>query len=75
MPESHVSSADQTLSGDGHWAPGLTVAVRNRFTGGWASGFRIVEACSAAHDAYRVRRLSDDAVLPAAFPAEDLRPA
>ena len=71
-----------------HWAPGTAVAVRNRFIAGWVEGF-VVESTEpqsgeprsgeprsagprgAAH--YRLRRLSDNAVLPASFPAEDLR--
>lgn len=70
------------------WAPGTAVAVRNRFIDGWAEGFvvestepqsgepRSGEPRSAGPQGaaqYRLRRLSDNAVLPAFFPAEDLR--
>jgi hypothetical protein len=54
------------------WTPGRRVAVRNRFTGSWSPGFRIDE--TVAPRAYRIRRVSDDAVLPVTFPPEDLRP-
>ena len=57
------------------WAPGSQVAVRNRFTGGWAKGFLIEDSCDPSTQRYRLRRVSDDAVLPATFPASDLRPA
>jgi hypothetical protein len=51
------------------------VAVRNRFTGGWAEGFLIEDSCDPSTQRYRLRRVSDDVVLPATFPATDLRPA
>lgn len=51
--------------------PGDRVDVRNRFDGRWSTGFR-VDAVVADDDGYRfrLRRLSDGAVLPALF-AED----
>ena len=55
-------------------SPGSPVVVRNRFTGEWTGGFRIEEVRDAAETAYRLRRLSDDVVLPATFAAEDVRP-
>jgi hypothetical protein len=50
------------------------VAVRNRFTGGWTAGFLIEGSDRNATEHYRLRRLSDDAVLPVSFAEEDLRP-
>jgi hypothetical protein len=47
--------------------------VRNRFTGGWAGGFLIEAADDSVEERYRLRRLSDDAVLPVTFAEEDLR--
>jgi hypothetical protein len=55
----------------GSWVPGRHVAVRNRFNGNWARGFRIDGTVGPR--GYRIRRVSDDAVLPVAFPPEDLR--
>jgi hypothetical protein len=52
---------------------GSPVAVRNRFTGGWAGGFRVEDGGDTPSEGYRLRRLSDDAVLPATFSPEDLR--
>ena len=52
--------------------PGDRVEVRNRFDGRWSPGFRVA-AVVADDDGYhfRVRRLSDGAVLPALF-SEDM---
>ena len=49
---------------------GVPVEVRRRYDGGWSHGFEIAEQNGAA---YRVRRLSDGAVLPADFSPEDVR--
>lgn len=48
--------------------PGDRVDVRNRFDGRWTTGFR-VDAVVADDDGYRfkLRRLSDGAVLPVLF--------
>ena len=48
--------------------PGDRVDVRNRFDGRWSSGFR-VDTVVADDDGYRfrLRRVSDGAVLPALF--------
>ncbi len=48
--------------------PGDRVDVRNRFDGRWSTGFRVDAV--VAHDGgyrFRLRRLSDGAVLPALF--------
>jgi hypothetical protein len=54
--------------------PGVPVEVRNRFTGQFAGGFeiaeRIVEAPTVSK--YRLRRITDGAILPAVFNQEDL---
>ena len=52
-------------------AAGTKVEVRTSFDRSWARGFEVVEALDEA--AYRVRRLSDDVVLPVALPADDVR--
>ncbi|HEY5026349.1 MAG TPA: hypothetical protein VII76_15340 [Acidimicrobiales bacterium] len=49
---------------------GTPVDVRNRFVGSWSHGFEVAER---AQGGYRVRRLSDDSVLPDVFPSEDVR--
>ncbi len=51
-------------------AEGTPVDVRNRFVGTWSHGFEVAERVQGG---YRVRRLSDDSVLPDIFPSEDLR--
>ncbi|MHB8464144.1 MAG: hypothetical protein ACYDH6_19330 [Acidimicrobiales bacterium] len=71
-PSADVRASDRV--GD-TWAPGSRVAVRNRFTGAWTAGFRIEDAPEREPTAFRIRRLSDDALLPVTFAAEDLRPA
>ncbi len=50
--------------------PGRRVEVRSRFERSWARGFEVAEATA---DGYRIRRLSDGAVLPVVFDAQDVR--
>jgi hypothetical protein len=55
-------------------ALGERVEVRTRFDGGWSRGFQTIAIERDDADlAYRLRRLSDGAVLPALFPAEQVR--
>jgi len=49
---------------------GTRVDVRNRFVGSWSRGFEVAERVA---DGYRVRRLSDNSVLPDVFPSDDVR--
>jgi hypothetical protein len=49
---------------------GTPVDVRNRFVGSWSHGFVIAERVDGG---YRIRRLSDDSILPDVFPSEDVR--
>jgi hypothetical protein len=51
-------------------AEGTPVDVRNRFVGSWSHGFEVAERVQGG---YRVRRLSDDSVLPDIFSTEDVR--
>ena len=50
--------------------PGTSVAVFNRYSASWISGF---EVATTFHDGYELRRRSDDTVLPKTFPVDDLR--
>ncbi len=50
--------------------PGTRVEVRDRFRGAWAHGYEIAEVAEAG---YRVRRLSDNTLLPATFSGEEVR--
>jgi len=50
---------------------GVPVEVRSRYDGAWNRGFEIAEQTGST--SYRVRRLSDDSVLPAEFSSEDVR--
>jgi hypothetical protein len=49
---------------------GNTVAVRTRFDGTWADGYRI---CRERGGRYQVERCSDGVELPATFESEELR--
>ena len=49
---------------------GTEVEVRSRFDDRWSDGFEIVETVARG---YRVKRLSDGAVLPATFTHDDVR--
>jgi hypothetical protein len=51
-------------------APGTKVDVRNRYQGTWVRGFEVAEV---SDDGYRVRRLSDGAILDEPFPRDDIR--
>jgi len=50
--------------------PGLRVEVRTGYDRSWSSGFEIVEVSDVG---YRLRRTSDSSLLPAIFPADDVR--
>lgn len=50
---------------------GTRVQVRNRFNQHWASGFEVAEVDD--HEAYRLRRLSDNRVLPLPFDTDEVR--
>jgi hypothetical protein len=51
--------------------PGKPVAVRTRFDGTWAEGFRV---CRERGGRYLVERCSDGSELPADFDGAELRP-
>lgn len=50
--------------------PGSRVEVRGRFDGTWSRGFEVAEVLA---EGYRVKRLSDGAVLPVDFGFDDVR--
>ena len=50
---------------------GTRVEVRNSYLQTWSRGFQVA---GIIHDAYLIRRLSDRAILPRSFSAEDVRP-
>jgi hypothetical protein len=74
MPNRQPISSNFSAEPPTQWPPGTHVAVRTRFTSRWAEGFVVEEAAERGPARYRLRRLSDNAVLPASFPAEDIRP-
>ena len=49
---------------------GTEVEVRTGYDRSWAKGFVVVEVTDIG---YRLRRTSDASVLPAVFPADDVR--
>jgi hypothetical protein len=51
-------------------APGTQVEVRTGFDGSWSTGFAVEEHTESG---YRLRRQSDHAVLPTAFPRSAVR--
>jgi hypothetical protein len=54
--------------------PGTRVEVRSRFDATWARGFEIIEAVDDdGVRRYRLRRRSDQAVLPVLFDEDDVR--
>lgn len=50
--------------------PGTKVEVRTDFDRSWAGGFLVAEATDAG---YRVRRRTDDHLLPVTIPDADVR--
>ena len=60
---------------DDRWPAGTPVQVLTHFRQTWASGFAIdgTEPAAAGGPLYRIRRVSDNAVLPAPFGAGELR--
>ena len=64
----------QVLSRDADpdMGPGTRVEVRSRFDDSWVRGFEIAEVVDGPH--FRLRRLSDGAVLPTDFREDDVRP-
>ena len=59
-----------TPGADEPLTPGTRIEVRNRLDGRWSRGFEIV---AVEDDGYRVRRMSDERVLPGLFGAADIR--
>jgi hypothetical protein len=55
------------------FAPGTRVQVFCRFDNRWVSGFVVSEVLAGEPGAVRVVRVSDGALLPGVFPAEDVR--
>jgi hypothetical protein len=49
----------------------VPVEVRNHYDGRWDEGFEVV---AERPSGLRLRRLSDGAVLPVEFPADEVRP-
>lgn len=65
------SEALRLAAGGEEWMkPGTRVEVRRRFDRRWARGFEIAEVLDSG---YRIRRLSDDSVLPEVFCPDDVR--
>lgn len=54
------------------FSTGTRVEVRRRFDNEWAKGFEVQDT---SIDGYRLRRLSDGAILPVDFPITDVRSA
>jgi len=55
---------------------GRRVAVRSRFDGSWCGGFELAAAASQpdGSTAFQLRRVSDGALLPAWFGADEVAP-
>jgi hypothetical protein len=59
------------------FALGAAVVVRSSFEGSWCSGYEVAEIILDGDGVagYRLRRASDQTVLPAVFPVSDIIPA
>lgn len=50
---------------------GTKVEVRDRFARAWRRGFEVAESVDG--EGYRIRRLSDGAILPVVFSGDEVR--
>ncbi len=64
-----MSAVDPAERGESLEA-GMRVEIRSRFDQHWARGFEVVDVTDGG---YRVKRLSDNEVLPAEFAPDDVR--
>jgi len=54
--------------------PGTRVEVRSRFEAAWSRGFEVAERVeTGAASRYKLRRRSDNSILPVLFEENDLR--
>jgi hypothetical protein len=60
-----VDATERTLIEGSH------VEVRNRFDGRWTRGFVVAEVVDGG--GYRIRRTSDDQLLPSVFTKDEVR--
>ena len=65
-----MSDSSRDAPGRPALEPGTHVEVRTGFDRSWSNGFDVHEVTESG---YRVRRRSDDHVLPVAIPASDVR--
>jgi hypothetical protein len=67
-----ISHVERLTIGGVH--PGSRVEVRSRFDAHWARGFEVAEIVEQSGDSrYRVRRRSDNSMLPVLFTDDDVR--
>jgi hypothetical protein len=68
-----ANSISTVMTWEEHGAEvGMLVDVRGRYVGTWCRGFEVAEVL---HEGCRVRRCSDQSVLPHIFPYEEVRQA
>lgn len=72
MTSPMVTSPMVTGRTEGALSAGTPVDVRSRFVGTWSRGFEVAEQVD--HHGYRVRRVSDGAVLPDVLDEREVRP-
>jgi hypothetical protein len=72
-----VDSRDVRPTPSRHLTPGAPVSVRSSFEGAWCSGYQIAEVVKDGDGVagFRLRRMSDGAVLPPVFPLSEVIPA
>ena len=77
MPQADPNQLDGELRPP--MEPGIPVDVRSHYDGAWCGGFDIAEVVTGPAGSmdrrYRLRRLSDGAVLPRLFSNRDVIPA
>ena len=72
-PTDGVEPSLPTFPQPGRLLPGDLVEVQNRFDGRWSRGFEVVDVLTGMGSRrYRIRRISDGAVLPRLFVEEEV---
>jgi hypothetical protein len=62
-----------TFPQPGRLLPGDRIEVQNRFDGGWARGFEVVDVLTGMGTRrYRIKRVSDGVVLPRLFVEDEI---
>ena len=73
LPDTPLPNRLPTFPAPGRLLPGDRVEVQTRFNGGWCRGFEVVDVLTGMGTRrYRIKRLSDGAILPRLFVEDEI---